>query len=185
MPDELASLDALCLSITIERLGMRFNAAAEVRWQRREDSRLIVGCAVLPELPEIVFDCFASKGLLERRQNERATFEVKTAGVCDLGDKPSEFILRDYSPTGFCVFSEKPHQDAKRLHLCLDRADGDPVIVVAEVKWRLTLGDGALIGCAFLNAADYRYICTLVRRSQLAFADQSTPNDLELVVKGT
>ncbi|MEQ9379340.1 MAG: PilZ domain-containing protein [Pirellulales bacterium] len=178
-------MNPLSLSIMVERVGMRFNAAAEVRWQRREDSRLIVGCAVLPELPEIVFDCFASKGLLERRQNERTSFEVKASGVSELGDESSEFILRDYSPSGFCVLADKPHHDAKQLQLCIERAAGDPVVVLAEVKWRLTLGEGALLGCALLNSADYRYLCTLVRRSQLASAAQSTSRDLQLVVPGT
>jgi hypothetical protein len=148
------------IEASFEGGDVALDVIATVRWSHQDKlDGWLVGCNVLPSVPEDAFDYLAENGNSNRRLTIRNQGQVELVGYWDLDDACSKIILQDYSHGGFRVLTSHPGKPGQRLHVSLGGLLTQ--LIVAEVRWRMTIESGHLIGCQFLNHRDHDRLCYL------------------------
>jgi hypothetical protein len=154
LPKPVAVDDSLRIKLAIDDLGVELYVMADVCWSEpvAEDTWQL-GCKLQPAIPKKLFDCLADRGSLDRRSVPRLDETVELNGFWELEMQSVPVFLQNYSRGGFRVLTQHPGKPGQRLHLSLGK--NGKHIVVANVRWRMNLDAGYLVGCRLLNKRDF------------------------------
>ncbi len=142
------------MRLVIDQLNINFQVAADVCWtQHGDDDNWLIGCSLDPQLPTSLFRGLTSDVQAERRFDPRTETSLQLLARWDLAGHDVSVKILNYSRGGFCVFSDKPVDFDRRLHLSI----GGEVetVIIAHATWQLEATEGIVVGCSFLREKDF------------------------------
>ena len=163
MREPIAAGEQVRVQLSLPELGVHLHLHAHARWQSlNHDGSWTVGCSIESAVPQFVFDRLAPHYCVKERGSTRESVFICGTAVWEIGDHPSRATFRDISEGGVAVFVEGDKGCGREIHICVDDKKLGQRTVHAEVIWGLTVADGSLVGCQYLNNEDYEFLRTLV-----------------------
>lgn len=112
----------------------------------------VLGCQLDDPIPDEVLEELASTGIVNRRCDERVTWDKTAAMSWELQPGEIEIEIRDYSPGGMRVYAETPIPEHVRLRIRVETEDEEDVIVAATSVWKVDSNEGCHAGLAFTSS---------------------------------
>ena len=113
------------------------------------DTQSMVGCELSEPIPPEVLQELIAEGIVNRRCDDRITWDKPAALSGDQNTEELDVEIRDYSPGGIRLFSQEPIPDNVALKVRVQCSLGDEVVVAATTIWKSQKDDGCHAGLAF------------------------------------
>lgn len=154
----------LSLTLEVPDSSLAYSFPAKVRWtQPVDDATWRVGCSLDPPLSEETVDSLASRGYLQRRQDQREPVSLDASVRWETTSQSIPVQMLDVSAGGFCFQSDRNGKDSPRLVLQLN-SDADAALMVrAKVLWKQDADEGCLYGCEFAATENRAVLDTYLR----------------------
>jgi hypothetical protein len=158
----ISAREVLAVTIQAKRRNRTIVVSGEVCWVRpTAGDDWWLGCSLDPQIPEDLLCELSEDGTIDRREHEREEVTLRTTAQWELNDETASAWILNYSRGGFCLLSRFTGKPGERVRLQLELDDDQVILVPAKTQWVAKSQEGFVIGCEFLEPADYTVICEL------------------------
>ena len=162
--------------LSVPSVGLEFSCLAHPRWfQPRDAESWWVGCELTEVISDEMIDALARGGLLDRRRDPRYPVSYPAVVKWELGDKPLDVELVNYSKGGICILSQEGSGLLSERVMLQVASHNRDATIPCRVMWQRKTEAGFVAGCSFTGAEDFiklREIVAPVQNAQKVGATQ-------------
>ena len=156
-------------NLSVPSVGLEFSCLAHPRWfQPRDADSWWVGCELMEVISDEMIDALARGGLIDRRRDPRYPISFPAIVKWELGDRPMEVELLNYSKGGFCIISQEGsglHSERVMLQVSSHSRNA---IIPCRVMWQQKEEQGFVAGCSFTGSDGFVKLREIVEPARTA-----------------